>query len=198
MTHLHGTLLTLALLAAVACGDPPPSEYPSQQVADGDTSLGPGDLFEVRVFRQEDLSGPYNVSSEGKISFPLIGMVQVSGRTPSQVEAEIRDRLADGYLKNPQVSVLVKEYRSKKVSVFGQVQKPGTLSFADGMTIVEAISQAGGFTDMARKNAVTVTRPGKDEKNAKYTIPVESIGQGSAENFFIRPGDVIFVPRRLW
>ncbi len=190
-------LLCSLLLCAPGCGNPPPSKYPAQQVFVQDTTLGAGDLFEVRVYRQDDLSGLYSVSSEGTISFPLIGSVDVAGKTPAEVEQTIRQRLADGYLNDPQVSVLVKEYRSKKVSVFGQVRKPGTLPYADGMTIVEAISQAGGFTEMARKNGVTVTRKGK-EKSEKYTIPVESIGEGKAPDFFVRPGDTIFVPRRLW
>jgi polysaccharide export outer membrane protein len=182
---------------AGGCGDPPPSEYPTQQVYVEDTTLGAGDVFEVRVYRQEEMTGIYSVNSSGTISFPLIGEVEVAGRAPMAVETEIRERLADGYLKNPQVSLLVKEYNSKKLSVFGEVRKTGTFTFVAGMTIVDAISQAGGFTDMARKNAVTVTRKGI-EASEKFTVPVESIGKGQASNFFVRPGDVVFVPRRLW
>ncbi len=197
------TRTILAVLVAAlgageaACGDPPPSKYPVQEVHVADTTLGPGDVFEVRVFRQEDLTGTYAASGEGDISFPLIGAVHVTGKTPAQVEVEIRQRLADGYLQEPQVSVLVKEFKSKKVSVFGQVKKPGTLPFAEGMTVVEAIAQAGGFNEMARKNAVRVTRS-IDSKKTNYTVPVESIGEGKADNFYIRPGDVVFVPRRVW
>lgn len=190
-------LLPPALVVLCACGDPPPSQYPDQEVFVEDTTIGPGDVFEVRVYKQEEMTSTYSVSAEGTISFPLIGAVDVSGKTPAQIEREIRDRLADGYLVDPQVSILVKEYRSKKISVFGQVRKPGTLPYSEGMTIVEAISQAGGFTQMARKNAVTVTR-GQEEKKTRYTVPVESIGEGSADNFFMRPGDVVFVPERIW
>ncbi len=194
------TLITLAVaccLGLVACADPPPSKYPTQTVHAEDTSLGAGDVFEVRVYRQEDMSKLYSISSEGTFTFPLIGTVKASGKTPAELERLITTRLADGYLKNPQVSVLVKDRKSKKVSVFGQVRRPGTLSFADGMTVVEAISQAGGFTGMAWKNAVTVTRVVK-EKKTRYTVPVEKIGQGKANNFFVRPGDVVFVPQRTW
>lgn len=190
-------LLLGVLLGLVACSDPPPSQYPAQQVYVEDTTLGAGDVFEVRVFRQDDMTGTYSVSAEGTISFPLVGEVAVSGKTPAQIERELRDRLADGYLQNPQVSVLVKEYRSKKISVFGQVREPGTFSFTEGMTVVEAVAQAGGFTDLARKNAVTVTRAQGQEKT-RFTVPVEDIGEGKADNFLLRPGDVVFVPRRLW
>jgi protein involved in polysaccharide export with SLBB domain len=190
-------MIAATLAGCASCADPPPSEYPSQQVHEEDTTLGPGDVFEVRVFQQEKMSQIYSASPEGTISFPLIGEVEVDGKSPAQLETEIRDRLADGYLNDPQVSVLVKEYKSKKISVFGQVRKPGTLGFTDGMTIIEAVSQAGGFTPMARENAVTVTR-GEGEEKKSYTVPVESIGKGKAKQFFIRPGDVIFVPPRKW
>jgi protein involved in polysaccharide export with SLBB domain len=190
--------LLLGVLAGLAaCSDPPPSQYPAQQVYVEDTTLGVGDVFEVRVFRQDDMTGTYSVSSEGTISFPLVGEVAAAGRTPAQVERELRERLADGYLHNPQVSVLVKEYKSKKISVFGQVREPATFSYSEGMTVVDAVAQAGGFTDLARKNAVTVTRAVGQEKT-KFTVPVEDIGEGKADNFYLRPGDVVFVPRRLW
>lgn len=189
--------LAVALSGCASCSDPPPSEYPSQQVYAEDTTLGPGDVFEVRVFQQEKMSQVYSASAEGTISFPLIGEVEVNGKSPAQLETEIRDRLADGYLNDPQVSVLVKEYKSKKISVFGQVRKPGTLGFTDGMTVIEAVSQAGGFTPMARENAVTITREVGADKTT-YTVPVESIGKGKAKQFYIRPGDVIFVPHRRW
>lgn len=191
------SLLYVVLAGLAGCSDPPPSQYPRQQVYVEDTTLGAGDVFEVRVFRQDDMTGTYSVSSEGTISFPLVGVVGVAGKTPAEVERELRDRLADGYLQDPQVSVLVKEYKSKKISVFGQVREPGTLTYTEGMTVVEAVAQAGGFTDMARKNAVTVTRAVGQEKT-KFTVPVEDIGEGQADNFYLRPGDVVFVPRRVW
>lgn len=193
---MRPVLISLIALV-IACSDPPPSEYPSQQVYLEDTTLGPGDLFDVRVFQQEQMTGTYSASPEGTISFPLIGTVEVNGKTPAMIETEIRNRLADGYLKDPQVSVLVKEYKSKKISVFGQVRNPGTLAFTEGMTIVEAVSRAGGFTQMARKNAVTVTRPAGDEKQS-FTVPVESIAKGKADQFFMRPGDTVFVPERFY
>lgn len=191
-------LIVFSAAWALGCGDPPPSKYPTEPPRiESDTSLGAGDVIEVRVFQQEDMTATYSVSSQGTISFPLIGIVEVAGKAPGQLEAEIRRRLADGYLRDPQVSILVKEYTSRKVSVFGQVRRPGTLPFGDGMSIVAAISQAGGFTGMARRNAVTVTRK-EEGKETKYTIPVEEIGKGSAPNFYLRPGDVIFVPERWY
>lgn len=189
--------ILLAIAFTFACGDPPPSKYPAQQFHVEDTTVGPGDLFEVRVYRQKEMSKEYSVSSEGTISFPLIGVIKVAGMTPAGIERTLREKLADGYLRNPQVSVLVRAYRSKKISVFGQVRQPGTFAFTDGMSVIEAIAKAGGFNNMARKNAVTITRSSKGKKN-RYTVPVEKIGRGTANNFYVRPGDVVFVPRRTW
>lgn len=192
-------LVPLVLLALVACGDPPASNYPksSEPIPVEDTSLGPGDVFEIRVYRQEELTGEFEVSPECSVSYPLIGTLDVCGKSPPEIGRMIRDGLADGYLKNPNVSVLVKEYRSKKISVFGNVKTPGTLAYVAGMTIVEAISQAGGFNEMARKNAVTVTRTTKEGK-VTYTVPVQRIGEGHADNLIMRPGDYVYVPRRTF
>ena len=129
------------------------------------STLGPGDVFEVKVFQEKDLSGVYRVSSAGKINFPLIGYVDVAGLTPSEVANKLAALLEKDYLRNPQVDVFVKEYNSKKISVFGQVAKPGTFPYEEGMSVVEAISRAGGFTSMARTNDTTVTRVvGVEEK----------------------------------
>jgi protein involved in polysaccharide export with SLBB domain len=193
-------LVVLSWCTLAACGlfrDPKPSEYPTQEVYAEDTTLGPRDVFEVRVFRHDEMSGEYSVSEDGTINFPEIGIVAVRGKTPADIEKDIQGRLADGYLVNPSVSILVKEYKSKTVSVLGQVRKPSTVGYAAGLSIVDAISQAGGFTPMARKNAVKVTRE-DDGKTISYTVPVESIANGKAKPFFLRPGDTIFVPERWY
>lgn len=189
--------ISIAFVAMSACGDPPPSEYPTEEPQAADATLGVGDIFEVRVYRQDDMSGTYEVSGEGTISFPLIGLVKAEGQTPAQVERAIHDRLADGYLKDPNVSVLVKELKSQSISVLGEVSKPVTLSFTGGMTVIDVIAKAGGYTAMARKNAVTITRT-VDGKKVRYTVPAGDIGDGKADNFYVRPGDVVNVPRRVW
>lgn len=198
--------LTLLLAVALsACGifrDPPPSNYPSQETYSEDTTLGARDVFEVRVFRHDEMSGTYSVSDGGTINFPDIGIVDVRGKTPAQIEQDIQTRLADGYLVNPSVSVLVKEYKSKTVAILGQVRKPTSIPYAAGLSIVDAISQAGGFTPMARKNAVKVTRTERAEDGTEtttaYTVPVESIANGKARAFYLRPGDTVFVPERWY
>ncbi len=193
----------LVVLAAVACGDPPPSRYPTQSFYAEDTRLGPDDQLDIAVYlgggsqKVDNVSQVYGVSADGTISFPMIGTVAVSGRAPADVEAEIRTKLADGYIVNPNVTVQVKEYKSKKVSITGEVRKPGTLTRRPQMTINEAVSEANGFTAMAKPNAVVVTRR-DGEDTIKYTVPVERIFNNQYAQFYMRPGDSVYVPKRTW
>jgi polysaccharide export outer membrane protein len=188
----------LALVILLGCADRAVAPYPvSLPPPPSDAALGAGDLFEVRVFGEPQLSSAYEVAADGTINFPLIGAVAVADRTPTQIEKELQARLADGYIRSPSVSVRVTEYRSRKVSVFGQVRSPGTFPFTENMSVVEAITRAGGFTGMAKKNAVRITRV-QGEATERIVVAVEDIGQGRAPNFLLRPGDVIFVPERMF
>src|SRR5262249_19768172 len=98
---------------------------------------------------------------------------------------------------NPQVTVLVKDQTSKKVFILGQVAKPGTFPYTPSMNVVEAITVAGGFTPLAAKNDTTLTRS-EDGKKTTVKIPVEDIGQGKAKNVYLRPGDILSVPERIF
>ena len=199
---LLAVITSLALFAA--CGDPPASNYPTQPSYVEDASLGADDQLEITVYlgggasKIEDISKVYPVSADGALSFPMIGTVQASGRSAQDVEDEIRARLADGYIVSPNVTVQVKEYRSKKISIFGEVRKPGTLSWRPSMTINEAISDAAGFTAMAKPNAAVVTRRAAEGATEKFTVPIERIANNSAPQFYMRPGDSIYVPKRLF
>jgi polysaccharide export outer membrane protein len=161
------------------------------------STLGPGDVFEVKVYDEKELSGIYRVSSAGSISFPLIGKVQLEGVTSTDGADLIQGRLGEKYLRNPQVSIFIKEYNSKKISVFGQVNKPGTFKFEDKMSVTQAVSMAGGFTKMAAKDDTNVTRI-EEGAEKKYPVPVESIAQGQAKNFYLQPGDIVYVPESIW
>jgi protein involved in polysaccharide export with SLBB domain len=192
-----GLSLLLALLVA-GCTDTATAPYPtSPPPPPSDGAIGPGDTFDVRVYGQEQLSAPYQVAQDGTINFPLIGVIAVAGLTAPEIERNLQARLADGYLKHPSVSVKVVELQSKKISVFGQVKSPGTFAFANNMSVVEAVSRAGGFTGMARKNNVQVTRT-EGKETRRISVAVEDIGRGRAPNFLLRPGDVVFVPERVF
>ena len=184
------------LLAVAACADQPVAPYPvSQPPIAADAAIGPGDLFDVRVYGETSLSSSYEVAPDGSINFPLIGVVKVQGKTPPQIERELEARLAEGYIKQPSVSVRVTEYRSRRVSIFGQVRSPGTFPYTENMSVVEAITKAGGFTGMARKNAVKVTRV-VEGKSSVIIVAVDEIGKGRAPNFLMHPGDNVLVEER--
>ncbi len=159
-------------------------------------TLGPGDVFEVRVYGEEQLSGIYRVGGTGEMSFPLVGRIPVEGLSPTQVETIIEQRLRDGYLKQPYVTVFVKTYDSKAISVLGQVKTPGTFPYKPEMTVIEAISLAGGMLESAKANAVVVTRK-EGGQELGFTVPVRSISEGEVPNFNLEPGDIVFVPKTL-
>lgn len=159
--------------------------------------LGPGDVFEVKVFQDESLSNVFMVGAEGTINFPLVGRVEVAGRTPNQVAEAIRARLKEGYVRDPIVSVLLKKSNSKKVFVFGQVRKPGTFSYEDKMTIVQAITMAGGFTEVAWLDRTNVTRI-EEGTERKYVVAITKILDGALSNFVLQPGDIVFVPESIF
>lgn len=193
--------LVLVVSAMLFIGCSPSNDYLKNvgfPVTDGSQGsvLGPGDIFIVRVFREKDLSGEFQVSTAGTIDYPLLGLLKVGGKSPSEVSSEIRKGLSKGFLKHAYVSVVVKKYRSKRIYVLGQVNRPGTLPFQDSMTIVQAISQAGGFKRTARTNNVIVTRVAATGEK-KIVVPVESISEGRAPNFFLAPGDIVFVPESI-
>lgn len=199
---LRAARWTLAVLAVTlaACplrfardeapAGPIPTPPPPDRVA---TRLGPGDVFEVRVLQEPDLSGPHRVDAEGAIDFPFCGRLTVKGSTTSEVAAKLRGCLATGYLREPQVTVVGREYNSKKIMVFGYVQKPGTFPFDDEMTVVQAITLAGGFAQFAAQNRVVVTRV-QGDRTENHKVPVQDIGLGRAPTFFLQPGDTVFVP----
>jgi protein involved in polysaccharide export with SLBB domain len=183
--------------AAVGCvRTKPPVAIPVAPDVHDDT-LGIDDAFEVRVYGEPDLSGLYRVSADGTIDFPLAGRIPVRGLGIGAIQQEIVKRLKAGYLLNPQVSVMVKEWNSRKVSVLGQVQRPGAVSYFPSMTIVDAIASAGGFTGVAAKNSVNLRREVTGKVEIR-TYPVADITEGRSPNVLVLPGDVLVVEERLF
>ena len=189
----------LVLIAVLGCGDNPPVTYPTVALVDEALlTLGAGDKIEIVVYAGTRQSkATYALDDSGEIQMQYIGSVVAVDKTTKLIQEEIQSRLADGYLKDPIVAVTVVEINSRKLLVLGQVPKPGTIKFTPGMTITEAIAQSGGFSPMARKNMVRVTRLVEGKKEI-YKIPVEMIAEGSRPNFPMLPGDEIFVPERPW
>ena len=172
-----------------------PAELPAMPPQSVD-ALGEGDLLEIRVFQEVDLTGTWRVAGDGTIDFPLCGRVELKGKSTSQASDLLATCLARA-VRQPQVTVLVREYNSKKIYVLGEVNKPGTFPFADNMNVVQAITLAGGFGKMAARNQVNVTRV-IDGQEKRIRVPVEDIGQGRERNFQLQPGDIVFVPESFF
>jgi protein involved in polysaccharide export with SLBB domain len=198
MGYVCGSVLLAAALGISCAGRTPPlsgSIHAVEMVPE--ERLGIDDVFEVRVFGEPDLSSSYRVAADGTIDYPFVGRIAVIGMRSGDVQELIATKLKDGYLKNPQVSLMVKEWNSRKVSVIGQVQKPGSVAYFPNMTVVDAIAAAGGFTGIASKNAVTVRRESKGTVESQ-TCRVADISEGRAPNVVLRPGDILVVEERLF
>lgn len=195
------SILALAVAAGTA-GCSQPVAYDDASLGDlvqasiSGAALGPGDTFEVRVYRDADLSGVFQVSPAGTIDYPLLGTLAVAGLDSQQVATRIREGLARGYVREPFVTVTVKEFLSKRVYVLGQVEKPGTFRYEDGMSVIQAITLAGGVTKASRPNEVVVTRH-EDGREVRFSVPVRDISEGKAKNLYLRPGDIVYVPESI-
>ncbi|MBI1180351.1 MAG: polysaccharide export protein [Alphaproteobacteria bacterium] len=172
----------LAVLMSVLWA--PASAQPA--VDNNQYTLGPGDEIRVTVFGEPDLSGQFKVGSEGTISLPLIGQVAALGRTTSEIEKSIVDKLSPDYVKDPNVSIEVLTYRP--FFIMGEVNKPGSYAYVNGMTVLEAVALAGGFTYRAKTGEVYIKRT-VDGNTTETLEPVEST---------VLPGDVIRVRERYF
>lgn len=192
-------LLILTLLLATSCHDDPPVVYPTTAPLDvNKLALGPGDKLNLTVFYgSHQLQAAYTLDNSGQISVQFIGAVNANGKTVEEVREDIRKRLGDGFLNDPIVSLTIAEINSLTLSISGMVAKTGAVKFTPGITITEVIAQSGGFTPMARKNMVKVTRHLNGVKET-YKLPVERIAEGERPNFPMLPGDEVFVPERPW
>jgi len=164
------------------------------------TQLGPGDRLEIYVVGEKDLPKDYTINPDGTLDFPYAEGLKVVGLEPQEITRLIRDRLVQRkILIDPQVALTVKEYASKKVSIIGQVQKPGSVVWIPGMQLVhDAISQVGGFTSIADSNHVLLTRQVSRDKRETYVISADAISDGTQQDILLQAGDTIKVDARIF
>ena len=171
----------------------------------GDYVIGPQDVLTIQVFDQADLGGKYTVETDGTFSFPLIGRVKAGGMTLRSFEGELKTKLADGYFKNPQVTVGVETYRSQRVFVMGEVRSPGPVPLTGGMTLIEALARAGSTMPTASGELAIVRAkqgtngpviPGQREDVDVVRASIRDLEGGAmSQNVPLHDGDTIFVPR---
>jgi protein involved in polysaccharide export with SLBB domain len=187
----------LALIAAGCYETKPHVATAGTQGSTSEDRVGIDDVFEVRVYGEPDLSGSYRVAVDGTIDYPLAGRLRVFGLRSGEIQQLVVAKLKEGFLKRPQVTVTVTQRNSQKITVFGQVSRPGQVAYYPNMTIVDAIANAGGFTGIAAKNSVNLRREvsGKIET---HIFPVADIAEGRSQNVMVLPGDVLVVDERVF
>lgn len=163
----------------------------------GDYILGEGDLIQMSVFGIEDLKAETRIGARGFVSLPLLGPVELKGLTTREAEQMIENLYREQYVKDPHVTVFVKEHVTQKITIVGAVQKPGTYDYFGRQRLLDVLALAGGLTDKAG-NLVQVRkaeREGEEKKETLFVDMTELIKKGRAElNLSIERGDIIFVP----
>jgi polysaccharide export outer membrane protein len=156
--------------------------------------IGPEDSLSITVWKNEAMSRTVQVRPDGMISMPLLDDVLAAGQTPMQLRDVLAKRLAE-FIPNPDVSVIVTDVRSFKVSVLGEVSKPGRFELKSWTTILDVIAQAGGFNQFAARSRVVVLRPtGKTMTRIPFNYNKVVSAGGEVDNFYLQPGDVVLVP----
>ena len=192
---LLGLVLGIGLLGGCSSSPPPmPVEAAATGGgADGEPladiasyKLGPGDALRVTVFRHEDLSGEFSLDGEGNFAMPLVGEIRGGGRTARQLENEVELALkSGGYLIEPQVSIEVLNYRP--FYIIGEVNNPGSFEYVNGMTVINAVALAGGFTYRADQDDIVISRGGSSGPEMQ-----------AAPDTKVLPGDIIEVQERFF
>ena len=158
--------------------------------------LQSGDRVEIVVYREQDLSGIYEIDPTGKLTFPLIGEMKVAGLEIETLREMLISHLKK-YLVDPQVSIARSEATIKSISVLGQVTKPGVYDYAPGLTLMRLISAAGGFSEFANKKKIKIVRLVHGEKKVMAVNSLDIIN-GRKEDPHIESGDIIFVPESVF
>lgn len=163
-------------------------------IVGSDYIIGPEDMLQISVWKNESLSRQLPVRPDGKISMPLLHDIQASGLTPMQLRDKIAAALAE-FMPNPEVSVTVLEVLSYRVSVLGEVQKPGVLQLKAPTTVLEALALAGGFRDFASPSKIIIFRKDNGGQTQRLRFNYNrAVGAAGEENVTLRSGDVVVVP----
>jgi len=203
MRRLLLLCLTLACAAAPARAQDPAAT--SEQKKNYIHTLQLGDRLRVAVFNEDDLLATPRIDARGRVSLPLVGEVAIGGLTLAAAQTVIETAYKDGrFLRNPQVSLTVEEYAPREVSIQGAIRNAGryVLPVESTFTVVELVTKAGGFTDIAKGTAVSITRIAPDGTKQVFTVDVQSLIRGrrgarASEDMLLQPGDIVYVPESL-
>lgn len=195
----HVFVSLLVGVASLACNRAAPTSAAALQPPVESTAVGAGDVLFVDVVGETELPKEYQVAADGTVQFPYVENMVVAGLEPQQIAAKYRTALVDAQiLSAPQVVVRVKEYRSQKVVVLGQVKSPGSFPFQSGLTLIQAVSQAGGLNAIANATRVRLTRLLPNGATRSVDVDLEAISAGLAPDVPLQSGDRIYVVERVF
>jgi polysaccharide export outer membrane protein len=197
---IRPAVLAVAMSAAIAAQDGAPSTSANTSVSTptsvrlpADYVIGVEDVLNIVFWREKDLSAEVVVRPDGKISLPMLNDVPAVGLTPEQLAANVA-KAATKYVRDPGATVMVKEVRSRKVYVIGQVTKPGAFVLGNEMNVLQAIAQAGGFLEDAKKGDIVIVRmESSGEQRLKFNYNEVVRGKNTEQNIKLHPGDTILV-----
>ena len=184
-------VLQCALLAAPVAAQPPAR---GNEIVEGDYVIGPGDVLQIFVWKEPELTRDVTVRVDGKITVPLLGDLPASGRTPQQLGAELGKALGR-FVSSPQVTLGVSQANSSRFYVMGQVNTPGVFPLAGRVTVLQGLALAGGLREFAKADNIQIVR---QSQGAQSFIPINykrlEEGRDITQNVLLRPGDTVLVP----
>ncbi|PYN40472.1 MAG: hypothetical protein DMD95_21740 [Candidatus Rokuibacteriota bacterium] len=190
----------LLIISALTAAEPVAAQAPPAGAADRDANrgaapesyrIGPEDTLQISVWKNDAMSRAVPVRPDGKISLPLLNDVQAAGLTALELRDVLTKKLAE-YMPSPEVSVIVTDVRSFKVSVIGEVARPGRYELKSWTTVLDVLAMAGGFTQFASRSRIVILQPdGKTMKRIPFNYNKIA---GEQENFYLRNGDIVLVP----
>ena len=201
--RLRKAILFIGLAVLVACASDIPSvktlakhqeSNPSADKSDADYIIGPGDILSIDVWKESELSKQVSVRLDGNVSLPLVNDIKAAGLTCGELRSQLTEKYKD-FVDVPEVAVTVIESRSKRIYMLGKVAKPGEYALQKNMTVVQAISLAGGLAEWADSSDVKLIRKIKGTEKT-FRIDYEAIvsGEDLSQNVLLQPDDTIFVP----
>jgi polysaccharide export outer membrane protein len=181
--------------STITVGPIPPCRISDAYGSSKEYTVGVGDILDINVLKPEELAQTETVAPDGAITFPYIGSVVVKGHTIEQIQDEIQSRLGDGFMKYPVVSVSLKESLSRNFFVYGEVVKPGSYPIQENMTVLRAISMAGGFSKFGSSSSVKVLRAKKSGVGYNtITVNIKRVMDGdSDEDVTLVQGDIVTI-----
>jgi polysaccharide biosynthesis/export protein len=192
---LFGALVATVVIAADQSGAQAPATAGAEALrgtAPAEYRIGPEDVLQISVWKNEAMSRVVTVRPDGKISMALLNDIQAAGLTALELREIVTKKLAE-YIPTPEVSVIVSEVRSFKVSVIGEVTRPGRFELKSWTTALDALALAGGFTQFAAKSRIVILHPeGRTMKRIPFNY--NKVAAGEQENFYLQNGDIVLVP----